>query len=263
MLRLQQYEHLMKALLAHHELAGPARTLERQLATRVEKFADKTLGTLVKSLFETYVVPDGYERELLPVGEVPTDHTALAVSHCITMEPQRLAKTRAAIEELVVMRNQLVHHFIQKFDLCSDAGCTAALEHLEHCYERIELHHCELLAWAQGMEKARAMMAAFAATEAFHDMVVNGIAPDGSFSWPFSGIVSVLRQAATELSEDGWARLERAQAWIEADHAEQTPAKYGCRTWPQVLSESRMFDLEYRGSDDGRKVAWFRVRSGM
>ena len=46
MLRLQQYERLMKTLLAHHELAGPADTLEAQRAANLEKVSDKTLGTL-------------------------------------------------------------------------------------------------------------------------------------------------------------------------------------------------------------------------
>lgn len=261
MLRLQQYERLMKAILAHHELAGPAESLETRRAARVEKFADKTLGTLVKSLFETYAVPDGYERELLPDDEVPTDRASMAFSHRITMEPQRLAETRAAIEELVAMRNELVHHLIEKFDLWSHEGCAAAVEHLEGCYARIDRHHQELVGWARGMEQARALMASFAQTQVFHDMVVNGIAPDGSFDWPATGIVSVLRQAAAELSEDGWARLDRARQWIESDHPEQTPVKYGCRTWPQVLAESRLFALEYRMGPDGRKVAWFRHRA--
>ena len=48
MLRLQQYERLMKTPLAHHELAWPADTLETQRAANLEKVSDKTLGTLVK-----------------------------------------------------------------------------------------------------------------------------------------------------------------------------------------------------------------------
>ena len=39
------------------------------LPTRIEKLSDKSLGTLVKALFETYVVPDGFERDILPEGK--------------------------------------------------------------------------------------------------------------------------------------------------------------------------------------------------
>ena len=57
MLRLQQQcERLLKALLAHQELAGPVDTLEAQRAATLEKVSDKTLGTLVKALFESYAV---------------------------------------------------------------------------------------------------------------------------------------------------------------------------------------------------------------
>lgn len=251
----------MKSILAHHELAGTVQTLEAQRAARVEKLADKTLGTLVKALFDSYAVADGYERDLLPDDTTPTDRASMAFSHRVTMEPQRLAETKAAVEELVAMRNQLVHHLIDRFDLWSDDGCAAAMEHLEACYARIDHHHRELVTWAQGIEQARALMASFAQTEEFHDLMVNGIAPDGSFSWPSAGIVRVLRQAANELAEGGWTCLGRARKWIEADHPEQTPSKYRCRTWPQVLAESRLFDLEYRVGGDGRKVPWFRLRS--
>lgn len=260
MLRLQQYERLMKAILAHHELAGPVETLDAQRATRTEKLSDKTLGTLVRSLFETYVVADGYERDLLPEDKTPSDRISMAVSLRITMEPERLAETRAAVEELVAMRNELVHHFIERFDLRSNDGCEAALRYLEGCYELVDRHCVELTDWARDMGRAQALMASFAQTEVVHDMVVNGIAPDGSFEWHATGIVRVLREAAAELSEGGWARLERARAWIEAHHPEQIPGKYGCRTWPQVLAESRLFDLEYRVGEDARKVAWFRER---
>jgi len=134
MLPLQQYERLMKTLLVHHELAGPAHTLEAQRAANLEKFSEKTLGTLVKALFE------------------------------------------------------------------SDPGCDAALRCLEHCCQRIDHHHNERVGWVKTMDEARAHMAAFAQTDAFNDMVVNGIAPDGRFDWPHRGIVRVLREASEALS---------------------------------------------------------------
>lgn len=260
MLRLQQYERLLKALLAHHELAGPVDTLEAQRAANLEKVSDKTLGTLVKALFESYAVPDGFERELLPEDKVPTDRCSMAMSFRMTMAPERLAEVRAGVEELVAMRNELVHHFIERFDLWSDQGCETALRHLEDCYQRIDRHHSELVGWTKSMDEARAHMSAFAQTDAFHDMVVNGIAPDGTFDWSHAGIVRVLREASGALSEGGWAQIDRAREWIAKNHPDQTPSKYGCRTWPQVLSESKLFELVYRVEDDGKRVGWFRER---
>lgn len=262
MLRLQQYERLLKALLAHHELAGPVDTLAAQQAENLEKVSDKTLGTLVKALFESYAVPDGFERELLSEDKVPTDRISMAMSYRMTMAPERLSEVRAGIEELVAMRNELVHHFIERFDLWSDHGCETALRHLEDCYQCIDRHHSELVEWVRTMDEARAHMAAFAQTDAFHDIMVNGIAPDGSFDWPHTGIVRVLREATEALSEGGWTRLDRAREWMAENHPDQTPSKYSCRTWQQVLSESKLFELVYRVGDEGKRAGWFRERAG-
>lgn len=47
LLRLQQYERLIKAIVAHHEIAGPPHALEAIRVARVNETARKTLGTLV------------------------------------------------------------------------------------------------------------------------------------------------------------------------------------------------------------------------
>lgn len=90
--------------------------------------------------------------------------------------------------------------------------------------------------------------------------VVRSSAQRHGFEWPHTGIVRVLRDASQLLSADGWTRLDDVRAWIAEAHSEQTPEKYGRRSWPQVLTESRTFDLQYRVEGDGRKAAWFRVR---
>lgn len=260
LLRIQQYERLLKAMLAHHELAGPVETLESQRSERAEKFSDKSLGTLVRALFETYVVPEGFERELLKDGQTPTDRISMALSFRMSMAPDDRNKTKAAIEELVDLRNQLVHHFIEQFDVWTKAGCADAARHLEESYERIDRHFLELSEWAKRMDEVRSMAAQLTQTPTFRDMLVNGIAPDGSFDWPHTGIVRVLRDASRQMADGGWTRLDQACGWITESHPEQTPEKYGCRTWPQVLSESRQFDLQYRTGEGGSKVAWFRAR---
>lgn len=259
LLRLQQYERLMKAMLAHHELGGPMDELEAQRAARIEKFSDKSLGTLVKALFESYVVVEGAEKSVLDDAKVPTDRISMSFQFRMEMAEERRAEVKAAIDDLVLMRNELVHHLIERFDVWTDQGCVAAVEHLNQCYERIDRHYEELRQWAESMDDARAHAASFAQSKVFLDMVLNGIAPDGTFDWPNTGIVRVLREAATSRATEGWTRLDEATAWIAEHHPEQAPQKYGCRSWPQVLSESKSFRLEYRRANGGRRVAWYRA----
>ena len=260
LLRVQQYERLLKAMLAHHELAGPMDTLEDQRVERAEKLSDKSLGLLVKALFESYVVPEGFERELLPDDKAPTDRIAMAFSFRLSMAPEDWSRTKAAIEELVDLRNGLMHHLIEQFNVWTEDGCVEAIRHLEESYDRIDRHFLELVSWAKSMDEARSIAVQFTQSQPFLDMLVNGVAPDGTFEWSHTGIVRVLRDASRNLAGSGWTRLDQARVWIAENHPEQTPEKYGCRTWPQVLSESRQFDLQYRTANGSAKAAWFRER---
>lgn len=260
LLRLQQYERLMKGMLTHHELAGTADELQARLEARAQMFADKTLGQLVKTLFESYIVVEGAERNGPDDSRVPTDRVSMSFVARMEMSEERRAGVKAAVEELVRLRNDLVHHLIERFDVWTDEGCSAAIEHLHHSYDRIDRHFQELQQWAESMDKARAMSASFAQSQVFLDYACDGIAPDGTVDWPNAGIVRVLRDALVATSSDGWLQLDDARAWIAEHHPQQLPERYGCRTWPQVLSESRAFKLEYR-QDTNRKVAWFRALS--
>ncbi len=264
LLRLQQYERLMKAVLAHHDVAAPASELEARLAARVEAFSDKSLGTLVKTLFDSYVVgTDNVEPREARGAATRADVISVRFQHRLQMEAERLAEVRAAVEELVRLRNELVHHLIERFDLWTEEGCTAAQSHLESCYARIDRHFPELASWAEGMDKARASMASFMQTAGFEAWLVDGIAPDGTVDWPRAGIVRALREALEANATYGWLRLEDARAWVAQHNPEQVPERYGCRSWPQVLNESRAFKLEYRRDANG-KEAWLRacVQSG-
>lgn len=260
LLRIQQYELLLKALLAQHELAGPVDTLQAQRDERADKLSDKSLGTLAKALFETFVVPSGYQRELLPADKTPNDRIAMAFSFRMEMAPDDRSKTKAAVEDLVELRNQLVHHLIERFDVWSEEGCVAAARHLEESYARIDRHFLQLTEWAKSMDEARRMASQVTQSPAFREMLVNGVTPGGSFEWPHTGIVRVLREATQRLAGGGWTKLDAARAWIAETHPEQVPQKYGCRTWPQVLSESRLFVVQYRREGDGTRTAWFCER---
>jgi hypothetical protein len=259
LLRLQQYEQLLKAVLAHHEVGGSVDKLEAQQDLRIRRFSDKTLGTLVRELFETVVVVLGSDRPFVDDARVPTDRFSMRSRFQFEMSEDGRASLKATLEELVTMRNDIVHHLIERFHLLSDDGCAAAVEHLNRCYERVDRHFEELRQLAEEMKGASQHLASFLQSEAFTDFVLYGISPDGTVDWPHARIVTNLREAATTLSTDGWVRLGDATAWINEHQPGQTPQKYGCRSWPQVLSDSRLFQLQYRTGDDGLKAAWYRA----
>lgn len=256
LLRLQQYEKLLKTLLVHHELTGPIQNLEQIRDARMHKTANNTLGQSIGELMASYIVST--ESPEPDLDEHPAMFARMRAT--LTLSADDHARTQTALKDLVDLRNDLVHHFIDLYDLWSDAGCVSACVYLRDCYTRIDRHFVELRAWTQHMVKAHTLMAAFAQSSAFHDLVANGIAPDGTVDWANAGIKRVLHEAAYALAIDGWTQLDQATAWIEAHHPDQLPAKYGCRTWAQVLHESRRFDLQYRLDASGHRIAWFKPR---
>ncbi|HMS04564.1 MAG TPA: OST-HTH/LOTUS domain-containing protein [Burkholderiaceae bacterium] len=259
LLRLQQYEHLIKAIVAHHEIAGPAHALESIRAARVADTASKTLGTLVGSLLGSYVVTDEVGAPVEVTANAPENVISFGMRMHLSLSAEDYSRTQDDLKELVSLRNNLVHHFIDHHDLWSLDGCRGAQDALVAAHSRIDQHFEQLRGWAEHMDQARRLTAEFVQSDAFHDLVVNGIAPDGVVDWPAAGIVRALREAASELAVDGWAPVALAGRWIAEQHPDQLPAKYGCSSWRQVVHESRLFELRYR-EVDGQRAAWYRAK---
>jgi hypothetical protein len=262
LLRLQQYERLMKALVAHQEIAGQAHELEQVRTQRVEEVATNTLGGLVRKLLGSFVVAEEDHYQLSDGKTIAPDTPAFGYRMSLLMSAVDHAQTVAELNDLITLRNGLVHDFIDQFDLSCADGCAAAQVYLNECYARIDGHVERLRRWAHGMEKAWALMADVVQTPEFADFIVNGIGPDRTIHWPIAGIVGAFREATTQLAIGGWTRLDDAVAFIVERYPDQTPPKYGCRSWRQVLHESRIFDLQYRTDVDDCRVAWFRERGG-
>ncbi|WP_243613639.1 OST-HTH/LOTUS domain-containing protein, partial [Shimia aestuarii] len=163
------------------------------------------------------------------------------------------------LREMVVLRNKLVHHFIDQHDLSSSDGCRGAQDALVTAYNLIDQQFAQLREWAKGTESARQALLEFLQSERGKDLFVNGISADGTVNWDASGIVSALREAFGALAVDGWAPVAETGKWIVKRYPEQLPAKYGCQSWRQVVHETPTLDLRYFEMH-GQRTAYFRVR---
>ncbi|MBL8484125.1 MAG: hypothetical protein JNJ60_18150 [Rhodocyclaceae bacterium] len=247
----------MKAIVAHHEFSASGSPLESNQADRVADPAYKTLGALVGTLLATYVTSG--EKEHTAEPNPPDNLISCNMKIRLSMSAEDYDRTQNDLKELVLLRNNLVHHFIDQHDLWDPDGCRGAQESLVAAYSHIDQHFEQLRGWAEHMDQARRLAADFVESDAFRELVVNGIAPDGSVDWPAAGIVRALREAAGQLAVEGWTPVETAGRWIAEKHPDQLPAKYGCSSWRQVVHESRLFDLRYRETN-GQRAAWYRAK---
>jgi hypothetical protein len=263
MLRLQQYEQLLKAMVASMVVEGALEKLNASRAPSEISASKKTLGALVEIFTGTRLIATPTTAEAEPVDSIsggqPADVAWASMHFSIAMPPQRHAQTKAALTELVALRNDLVHHLIERFDISKGSGCRAASIHLDRCYEQID-EHCKLLAtWVASLAESQVLTSSYVQSTAFEDALVHGINPDGSVCWERSSIVECLREAETARQADGWTSLDAAIEFIWKENRDQIPSRYGCKTWRQVLKKSGQFELQSAAITDGAAgQTWYR-----
>lgn len=259
LLRLQQYEILLKDVVARSDVAAHPAQLQAAQDAQVASAHKKTLGGLVSMLSEQYLtIGDGDGSRDAPQG----DDTAWFSLRCqIGLDASQYQATTAALKELVALRNELVHHFLLRFNLLQPQGCMAAADYLDASYQTIDGHYQTLLGWAQGMVEARRLMASFVNSDAFENLLLNGIAPDGTVHWPASGAVRCLREGEARLAINGWTRLNTAITWLRTQYPEQQPSRYGCSSWRQIIHASQQFEICKRvNTEQGGREVWYRSR---
>ena len=271
MIRIQQFELLMKAMLSSMAAEGTVEQLELALKKTASDVNGKSLGNLLNDYFFTgYLVnagtmstnPSSTEEAELSAPEAAAVAAGIPYFKYrfqMQMEPDELERKKAALIKFRNLRNELVHHLLDKFNLGETASCQAALAYLDESYEAIDEHFIRLKGWASSMNTALETQIAFMQSNAYLDILVNGINPDGTVDWPASDVVKALRAAEAACATNGWTLLDSAIAWLGTDHADQTPAKYQCRTWKHVLKRSKQFEIRAAvDSVSNRGQTWFR-----
>lgn len=202
LLRLQQYERLLKSMLAVQHFSGTPETIQHVLEARRAEFSGKTLGALVGHLMGDYIMREGSD----PPDFVTDDHSDAfhaSFRSRMNLPDESYEWLRADLRELVALRNMLVHNFIDFHDLWTIDGCVLAQDALVRAYAAVDRHVEQLRTFAEEMDASRKRLGEMMQTPMFLDVVLNGITPDGQIHWPIAGIVGALRQAHKELHVDG------------------------------------------------------------
>lgn len=267
MVRLQQYELLAKALVGHRELSAPAGKMHEVRAKNVALAAGKTLGQLVGELTGDFLKPVQPELDSKAAESDDVfgdDQQAwFRFSSAIELPPEHHQQLTRDLADLVKMRNELVHHFIERYDLYSTEGCLAADGYLQGCYQSIDDHFFTLREWVEVMDRARKATAEFMLSPEYRNFVVNGVVPEvKGVDWPSSPIVQLLKKAEKTCAVEGWTMLNNAIEFIRTKEPTQTPKKYECRTWRQVLHRSQMFEIRKDRYGDGHGIrVWYQSKS--
>lgn len=180
MLRLQQYERSFKTMVAGMAAEGPVKQLHAVQDQKRASMRTKTLGTLVGMFTGDHLTAALSEVEAGPDDNTNSGNKSVDVAWAsmrfnISMSPERYAQTKNNLAELVALRNDLVHHLIERFDIFDENGCRAAVTHLDACYEQIDWHFGHLEDWATSLTESQALALSILQSKSFEDMFVHGI----------------------------------------------------------------------------------------
>ena len=261
-LRLQQYEKLLKAFLVGVEISGEPQDLASIGRERERPMGRKTLGTLVGELLGSYLIAEPPQAASEPSADGAEGPATFSFHMKKQLSPEDHAQTASDMRELVDLRNMLVHHFAAEHDLWTAKGCRKAQAALISAYEQIDQSHGRLVDLARDMQRMKELVTDDIQSETFRNLVVHGIAPDGTVDWLFRSLVSGFREAARALAqtEGEWIPVAKASEWIVGKYPDQTPSRFGCKTWQQALQESRLFDLR-RQVKGGSRVICFKEKA--
>ena len=262
MLRLQQYERLLKLMVSGMAVAGPVEQLEALRDEQARGTRNRTLGTLVGMFVGRHLTTASADVEVGQRDDANLRNLAAAWASMrfdFSMSPRLYAQTKVDLAELVDLRNDLVHHLLEKFNISNEDDCLAASTHLDSCYRRIDEHYRTLNAWASNLSESQARVSAFLQSDAFENAFVHGVNLDGSVCWPMSSIVECLQEAEEACRVDGWVSLDAAVKYISKKSRDQVPTRYGCKSWRQVLQRSGQFELRIiAGSENVKGQVWYR-----
>ena len=118
----------------------PVHALETVRATRIADNARKTLGNLVGDLIGSYVVTTEIGTPVEATTSSPDDIISFGMRMHLHLSDADFARTENELKELALLRNDLVHHFIDQHDIGSLDGCRSARDALVAAYSRIDQH---------------------------------------------------------------------------------------------------------------------------
>lgn len=173
LLGLQRYELVVKAIAADFEISGTLGDLPAAHAVRTAEVERKTLGTLIGILVGSFLVVDSagdVRRDTLPSGRQDTFGFRVQLN----LSADGFANAETDLKGFVLLRNNLVHHFLEKNDLQSVAGCQAALDHLALAFEEIRLRLDEIREWGRDLYETKRSAAEFVQSDRFRSMIFEG-----------------------------------------------------------------------------------------
>ena len=235
LLLFQQIEHFLKFLLSRHKSGGTAETLKTNLQEQAEGISKKMLGELVKK-YATEVLQDAGEE--VPEDESPDNW--FTFSFRISGDTQFVESMRRDLKVMTDERNELVHHFLPRWQPDSPEKMSEALAYLDTQREKVLPMHEHLRSTIGHMQESRQKLLEFMASPEYEKQ--------SELMWlQASPLVSFLSEVTTKIHrKDGWCYLAHAGELAAKELSEELKnlkERYGFKTLKKLVIGSELFDV--------------------
>ena len=253
LLLFQQIEGLFKFLLANAQVRGYASELDQVREARSERVQSQTMGQLVGQYLEE-VLTDGE-----PVSQSPGDLKGAWLSFSFQLEADGsfYEQQKSDLKAIVDQRNELVHHFLQRWKPSLADSTHAALDSLDRQRQAALPIRDHLMTVVKDFQASLKAHAEFLASEEGQLQLER--------AWLMqSPLVVLLRDiATTEDDRDGWIPLGTAGRLLRQrapDEVATLLERYGYRTLKELLVGAGCFEMRDEPTAKGGVRAVYRLR---
>jgi hypothetical protein len=251
----QQIEHVLKLLLANHKNAGTLEDYPTNLQAKTECINKKTLGHLIEKYGNEVLQDAGAE---VSDEEKPAGWSAFTFR--VSGDAAFVESMRRDLKLMTDERNDLVHHFLPRWQLGNEEVLNEALTYLDAQREKVLPMHEHLTATVQHLLESTKLLGEFIANPDHEKQA--------ELMWlQASPLVSLLCAVATQHHRrDGWTYLAQAgdlAAKELPEEVKQIRERYGLRTLKKLLVGSDMFDVLDEPLSDGGFRTLYRQKASQ
>lgn len=232
LLLLQHIEHLLKSIWVRSRIRGTASDLMTHQEQRRNKTQKQMMGPLVKM----------YVRDILSdtdeVSQEQEDPSVPSVSFSFTTngDPELYESQRTNLKLIVDERNDLIHHFLPRWQPDSLDHIKDASAYLDKQREKVLPMLEHLKSVSKSMREGMQKLADFLASDHLELLWLQQ-----------SPLISLLHDIASKnCRPDGWTDLAHAGQLVrvhECDEVENMKERYGYSTLKKLLVASKLFEM--------------------
>jgi hypothetical protein len=250
----QQIESLLKFMLKNNHFDGTPSDIVGTRETRSEDVNVKTMGALKKDFIDE-ILSDAGAPPIEP-EEVPQSWR-ISFTFTSQFDSESFAALSENLNVMVKERNDLIHHFLPRWQPESPERLAIAIRYLDQQHKKVLPMLDHLQSVSESMKISTQAMSQFLTSDQGKNQI--------ELIWlQHSPLINLLREVAEQKARpDGWAYVSDAGRLAhihEADSVTRIKELYGHSTLKQLLIASELFDINDEPLSNGQFRTLYRLK---